>query len=310
VTLYPSPANGAYGVPTTFTAGTESPDPASETGVPAGSNLGWLMNVEINGPWTNGGNGGIAFAHNVTAALAPDGTTNQVPVVVSECGTTGCAGNGVNGTSYGIYFGGGFGIFPTEPLAANTEYRVTANGTVTDLSSSTDTPFSIAWCFSTGASYVPSGDCSAPAPGTGGLEPIVTPLPPTVTGSSLKLRGKRRLAFTVNAGVDAPPLTAITVIGPPGISFSRKASKLARTVAVRADGGPLALSITGGRTLTIRLTRAVSTARVAIGGPALLIGRRLARRLRHHGVHRLAFTVKLADAAQLTTKLALTFAFH
>jgi hypothetical protein len=34
LTLYPSPATGAYDVPTRFPAGTEAPDPGQETGVP------------------------------------------------------------------------------------------------------------------------------------------------------------------------------------------------------------------------------------------------------------------------------------
>jgi hypothetical protein len=312
VTLYPSPANGAFDVPTTFTRGTESPDPASETGVPAGATLGWLMNVEINGPWAKGGNGGIAFAHDVSATLGPDGTNDAVPVVVSECGTTGCAGNGVGGTSYGIYFGGGFGIFPTRPLAANTTYRVTATGTVTDLSaqpSPADTPFSIAWCFSTGTSYTPSGDCSAAAPGTGGLEPVVvpsSPKPPAVSGGSLKLKGKPRLTFTVTAGAGGPSLTAIKVTGPPGISFARRANKLVHGVAVGAAGQPVGFSVTGGRALMIRLAHPAPTARVTVVKPALLIGNRLARRIRHHRLGRLTFTLAIVDAANTTTRLALT----
>jgi hypothetical protein len=313
VTLYPSPANGAVDVPTTFASGTESPDPVTETGVPAGATLGWLMNVEINGPWASGGYGGIAFAHDVTATLAPDGTSTNVPVVVSECGNNGCAAPGIGGTSYGFDFGGGFGIFPTHPLAANTTYRVTAAGTVTDLSaqpSPTNTPFSIAWCFSTGTSYTPSGDCSAAAPGTGGLESIVAPSslrPPMVSGSALKLRAKPRLAFTVSAAPERPSLAAITVVGPRGISFARKAAKLARGVAVSAGGMRVGFSAVGGRALTIRLSRAAATARVTIGAPALLISKHLARGTRRHAFGTLAFALKVVDTENTTTQLALTF---
>jgi hypothetical protein len=161
LTLYPSPANGAYGVPTVF-PGNESPDPAQETGVPAGSTLGWLLNVEINGPWANGGSGFSTYAHGVSATLAPDGTSNFLPLVVSQCGPSGCGGGG--GTSEGAYFRGGFGIFPTQPLAANTTYRVVLTaGTVTDNTAKVDYPLAgYSWCFSTGASYTPSADCAAP----------------------------------------------------------------------------------------------------------------------------------------------------
>jgi hypothetical protein len=162
LSLYPSPANGAYAVPTTFPAGTESPDPAKETGVPAGSTLGWLLNVEINGPWESAGSGYVVSAHGVTATLAPDGTMNFVPLVVSECGPSGCGGGG--GTADGNFFEGGFGLFPTQALAPNTTYRVAlTGGAVTDTHSHVDYPLTgYSWCFSTGASYAVSADCSAP----------------------------------------------------------------------------------------------------------------------------------------------------
>jgi hypothetical protein len=161
--LYPSPGNGAYHVPTTFPAGTESPDPATETGVPVGAALGWLMNVELNGPWTSDGYGYLVYAHGVTATLAPDGTTNFVPLVVSQCGPSGCGGSG--GSAEGLYFKGGFGIFPTQPLAPDTVYRVVlTGGTVTDSAAHVDYPIpqGYSWCFSTGATYNPSADCAPP----------------------------------------------------------------------------------------------------------------------------------------------------
>jgi hypothetical protein len=163
LTLYPSPGNGAYNVPTVFPAGSEFPDPAKEDGVPAGSTLGWLLNVEINGPWSTAGFGYQANAHGVTATLAPDGTSNFVPLVVSQCGPSGCGGGG--GTSDGIYFGGGFGIFPTQPLAPDTTYRVVlTGGVVTDQTTHVDYPIpaGYSWCFSTGATYAESDDCGPP----------------------------------------------------------------------------------------------------------------------------------------------------
>ncbi len=161
LTLYPSPGNGAYGVPTTF-PGNESPDPATETGVPAGSTLGWLLNVEINGPWVSSGFGYTVAAHDVTATLAPDGASSFVPLVVSQCGAGGCGGG--HNTNLGSYFQGGFGIFPTQPLAADTTYRVAiTGGTVTDNAAHVDYPLAgYSWCFSTGAVYTASADCAAP----------------------------------------------------------------------------------------------------------------------------------------------------
>jgi hypothetical protein len=186
LTLYPSPGNGAYGVPTVYPGG-ESPDPTKETGVPAGSTLGWLMNVEINGPWASAAYGYNAFAHGVTATLAPDGTSNLVPLVVSECGPSGCGGGG--GTSEGVYLKGGFGLFPTQPLAANTTYRVSiTGGTVTDAVGHIDYPLAgYSWCFSTGASYTPSADCAAPStaaeePANPNASTSISITPPPTTG--------------------------------------------------------------------------------------------------------------------------------
>jgi hypothetical protein len=193
VTLYPSPANGAFDVPTTFPAGTEEPDPGQETGLLPNATLGWLLNVEINGPWANAGGGGIVWTHGVTVTLEPDGTSAVVPVVVSQCGTGPCAPSGstcstaTNGTAYGCYFGGGFGVFPKQALADNTTYHVAASGTLTDdTNPSTPViyPISLQWCFSTGLTYTPSGDCAASTTGAG-AEPAVPPpnLSVSLTGS-------------------------------------------------------------------------------------------------------------------------------
>jgi hypothetical protein len=162
LSLYPSPGNGSYDVPTTYPGG-DSPDPTKETGVPSGATLGWLMNVEINGPWASAGYGYSVYAHGVSATLAPDGTSSLVPLVVSQCGPSGCGGSG--GTSEGLYFRGGFGIFPTRPLAAGTTYRVTLTaGAVTDGTTHAEYPLAgYSWCFSTGATYTPSADCGAPS---------------------------------------------------------------------------------------------------------------------------------------------------
>jgi hypothetical protein len=188
LTLYPSPGNGAYDVPTTFPGG-EAPDPTQETGVPPGSTLGWLMNVEINGPWAAGGSGFSVFAHGVTATLAPDGTANTVPLVVSQCGPSGCGGGG--GTSEGAYFKGGFGIFPTQPLAAGTTYKVTLTaGTVTDSVNHVDYPLAgYSWCFSTGATYTVSADCAAPStaaqePATPDASTAISLTPPPASGTA------------------------------------------------------------------------------------------------------------------------------
>ena len=73
---------------------------------------------------------------------------------------------GRGGTSLGLFFRGGFGIFPTQPLAPDTTYRVVlTGGTVTDEAAHVDYPIApgTSWCFSTGATYTPSADCSPPS---------------------------------------------------------------------------------------------------------------------------------------------------
>jgi hypothetical protein len=306
LTLYPSPANGSYDVPTKFPGG-ESPDPASETGVPPGATLGWLMNVEINGPWTDSY---FASARGVTASLEPDGTSNQVPVAVSQCGPSGCGGSG--GTTLGLYFNGGFGIFPEQPLAANTLYHATATGTVTDFQQSKDYPFNISWCFSTGSSYKTSSDCHATTTGAGpeaatGLSPGGGgggPLPPSQAGkptlshTKLSLGKKPKLAFTLVAGKNAPALKSLSISLLGGLSFSRKA---------RATlGGHLKYSggVSHGK-LTVRLKGTSSKLGVTVSGGALVIGKSLASKLKHHKPYHLTITIKVVDAAGRTSTLRL-----
>jgi hypothetical protein len=315
LTLYPSPANGSYEVPTTFPAGTESPDPATEDGVPAGATLGWLLSVEINGPWQDSGGGGIVFAHGVTATLEPDGTSHQVPVVVSECGDQGCAFSG--GTKLGRYLGGGFGIFPTQRLAGGTTYRATATGTVTDNTDPShpiNHQFSIHWCFSTGATYTTSSDCSASSTGAG-AEPghyvaSVTPGAPKLTASSLALGSKPKLGLSIVAGQNAPPLKSARISPPKGISFSRKPANLRKGVVVTVGGRRVAFKSSGGVSTTIALTSPGTSVEVKIGAPALVISKSLARAVQRHHLGRLKFTVKVTDAAGKSTTLRVEFVFH
>ena len=252
LSLYPSPANGAYHVPTTFPAGTESPDPATETGVPSGSALGWLINVEINGPWAAGNFGFTAFAHDVTATLAPDGSAGSVPVVVSQCGAGGCGG----GTSLGAYFEGGFGIFPTQPLAANTTYRVVlTGGTVTDLGAHVDYPIpaGTSWCFSTGATYTPSADC---APPTTAAEEVTN-----VNASTLPSVGPPPASPTgpgTSPGAPTPPGPGTTPDSGPGTPTPSGAT--AKTPST--TGSSLTGLKRGRPTLTLKLKTSAGAAKI------------------------------------------------
>jgi hypothetical protein len=316
LTLYPSPANGTVDVPTKFAAGTEAPDPATETGVPPGSTLGWLMNVEINGPWADPGFGYIVSAHNVSATLAPDGTSSTVPLVVSQCGTGGCGGG--NNTSLGLYFDGGFGIFPTQVLAADTMYHATATGTVTDWNTHQDFPFSIGWCFSTGATFTPSSDCTRPASGQCGVESVLPdtggtqfacgatpppgggkPGPPTISGSSLSIGKRGKLGLTIHAGKSAPAIKSIAISLPHGLSFSSKARNLRKGVN---SHGRATLKVHRGA-LTVSLSPAAASLKLTIGNPAL----KVARALRKKHKRTLTVAVRVTDASGTTTTLKLKF---
>jgi hypothetical protein len=312
LTLYPSPANGAVEVPTTFPAGTESPDPAKEKGV-NGATLGWLMNVEINGPWAQSGGGGIVFAHGVKAILEPDGTSNSVPVVVSQCGPSGCGNGDPGGTTDGPYLGGGFGIFPLQPLSPNTTYRVALTaGAVTDLQAANTypVPAGYSWCFSTGPTYTPSADCAAPATGAG---PAHHEGAPTLSGTSLSIAHRRpKLTLSLNAGNNAPAIKTVAISLPRGLSFATKAKALRKGVTLDGSGaGRLLFTAKRGRGgLTLSVNRPARNLQLTIDGPAIQLSSALARKVKRHAVRALKLVVKVTDAAGIATTFRPTFTYH
>lgn len=320
LTLYPSPGNGEVNVPTTF-PGHEGPDPEAETGV-NGAPLGWLLNVEINGPWADAGGGGIVFAHGVSATLAPDGTGNAVPVVVSQCGPNGCGSSG--GTAEGPYFSGGFGIFPLHPLASKTTYHVSVSGTVTDTGASRaakDYPFTKSWCFSTGSTYAVNGDCAAAAPGTGGGAggggagggggggggPVAHPGAPRVSNATLFLGRRPKLALTLLAGTNAPALKALQVTLPHGVIVAGTARALGR--GLKLAGHRFVLRRRG-NSLTLTLRAPSRRLQLVLSSPALSLSRIMAGKVRHHAVHALTVVVRAISAAGATTTIRLTFRYR
>ncbi|HEX4106860.1 MAG TPA: hypothetical protein VHX88_01925 [Solirubrobacteraceae bacterium] len=242
LTLYPSPPNGASQVPLRF-PGQEAPDPTQETGVPGGATLGWLISVAINGPWSDGGFGDFAFAGAVTATLKPDVGGAALPVVVSQCGASGCANPG--GTAEGPYFNGGFGLFPTHPLAPDTTYRVVVQGTVTTVAPNAPASYPIngySWCFSTGA-YHASADCAAATTGAG--PELGSGAPGTTPGASAGP------TLVVEGSVGARRVRGRTVVG------------TGRALRCPA-GGPACVATVTGRS-NRRTGRAKGTPRVGVG---------------------------------------------
>ena len=133
--FYPWPANGTRDVPLTFESH-ELPSPYDA--VPGASQLGYLLSVNLNGPWD--------FTRGVelgSVSLVPDG---GAPVAV-----TGVDRNSPNGG----YMRGGFALFPHQPLAYGTWYKARATGRVlTTISSEFDSrdahlPFDFTWRFKT-----------------------------------------------------------------------------------------------------------------------------------------------------------------
>lgn len=138
LTLYPWPANGLRGVPSAFEGG-ESPDPY-ET-VPGVKKLGYLLSVNVDGPW-NAAEG--SHSHLAAVSLTPD---DGQPVAVT----------GADATSPNSWaLGGGFAIFPHRPLQRGVWYTARAVGHVratkwtdSDAFVPADYPFDLSWRFRT-----------------------------------------------------------------------------------------------------------------------------------------------------------------
>ena len=175
--LHPWPPAGARGVPTTFDGG-ETPDPREE--VPGDARVGYLVSVNVNGPWFS--NLGSVLTG---VSLTPDGGT---PVAVSGIDRADATGS---------YLSGGFALFPHQPLAEATWYTARATGYVTGIDvgpSRIDHAFDISWRFGTlGAGPDPAPAGTAPPVAPAGQAPLAIATAVAVSG---KLRGGT-LAATV-----------------------------------------------------------------------------------------------------------------
>lgn len=137
LTLYPWPADGTKGVPLSFSGG-ESPSPYDET--PGVSQLGFLLSVEVNGPWSNY----LAPETKVSAAsLTTDGGTPVALTAVDD-----------SSSKSGPYIDSGFALFPHGRLLPATLYAAHARGSVT--AEGAAYPFDLTWRFKTLGSTVPA----------------------------------------------------------------------------------------------------------------------------------------------------------
>ena len=168
--------------PTAFGGG-EMPDPRDA--VPGDAHVGYLLSVNVNGPWFS------TLGSVLTGvSLTPDG---GAPVAVT----------GVDRTdAHGGYLSGGFALFPHQPLAEATWYTARASGYVTGIDvgpSRIDYAFDISWR----SAHVGAGP--DPDPGATGRPAVRPPARPrSAIATALAVSGKLR-AGTLAATVTVKP---------------------------------------------------------------------------------------------------------
>jgi hypothetical protein len=143
VTTHPWPPDGATNVPTAF-KDQESPNPYDLTpGVPQ---LGYLLSVNIAGPWYGNYSSNVKVTD---ASLATDAGTPVVLTVVDDS----TPGGGPGGAAIGPYINDAFALFPHGALRPATAYTAHAAGSLT--ASGTPYPFDVTWHFTTAGQPVP-----------------------------------------------------------------------------------------------------------------------------------------------------------
>jgi hypothetical protein len=138
---------------------------------------------------------------------------------------------------------------------------------------------------------------------------VVVPQPPSVSHTSLGGISKRRakLTFTVGAGRNSPPVSAINVSLPGGLTFSKSSKSLKKGIVVKGPGGrgvKFNAKVSNG-VLTLTLPNPQVTAQVTIAYPALGVSSSLASKVKHHKIKTLTFIVKSIDTNHKTTRLTL-----
>jgi hypothetical protein len=127
---------------------------------------------------------------------------------------------------------------------------------------------------------------------------------PKLSRTSLSSVGAARpkLAFTVNAGKDAPELKSIGVTLPRGLHFTKSRA----TVTVTGRNGRR-LKFTVGLqhvALVLKLKSTAQQVRVTISSPRLAASGSLTSALARHHAARVALTVRVTDAGKRTTRLS------
>jgi hypothetical protein len=126
VVTYPSPADGATGVPTEF-PGHETPDPRELIpGKP--ERVGWLLSVGIDGPWT----------------FPPELTVAEASLVAEDGRAVPVTGIGDSGDMHSSV-----GVFPHAPLRPKTRYIAHVAGRAVDTDGAAAYDFARTWSFTT-----------------------------------------------------------------------------------------------------------------------------------------------------------------
>jgi hypothetical protein len=154
---------------------------------------------------------------------------------------------------------------------------------------------------------------SCPASPNGPSTPTAASGAPTVSAASLRglVRRAAKLAFTVQQGRSAAPITRIALTLPKGLAPASARRTLTHGITVRNAHGKTARFVATARrgVLTITLSGVRASARILITAPTLTVSASLAHRvqaeLRHKKVVPVRFGLKLTDSARKTTGLAL-----
>jgi len=120
-------------------------------------------------------------------------------------------------------------------------------------------------------------------------------------------KGKPKLMFSVVATSGSPPIAAIVIGAPKGLSFSSRAKNLAKGIVLKSPGGgrlKFAAAVRG-RALRIVLIAPQAGVQVAVSSLDLAVGKSLRKQVARGHVKTLSFTLQAIDSAGDTTLLGL-----
>jgi hypothetical protein len=134
---------------------------------------------------------------------------------------------------------------------------------------------------------------------------------PKVSAASVSglTSGRRKLAFAINAGENAPAIQTVVIAPPSGVSFSKKAKDLKQDITVYGPDGKRLRSTAkvGAGRLTITLKTPARALEVTITGAELALSRSFVSKLKRRTLKSFAVLVTALDAGGTPTVLRLAF---